>query len=233
MALNPKVLVVGCLVVAVACAGLVGCGRKSEPLPEASGPTPSTRGESDPVTCVFESDSDLEFVARFQGQKAWVFLPAGTLVLDQVPAASGSRYSDGTLTLWTQGEEATLIRADQPDVNLRNNRNRAVWEHAKLNGVEFRAVGNEPGWVLEIWGYGRVLFVGDYGQTQYEFELPAPEIDKEARRTIYECAGREHELTIVITGTPCQDTMADQEYESTVMLTLNGKNFYGCGRALH
>lgn len=35
-------------------------------------------------------------------------------------------------------------------VHCKNNRAEAIWEDAKLRGVDFRAVGNEPGWHLEL-----------------------------------------------------------------------------------
>jgi len=35
-------------------------------------------------------------------------------------------------------------------LNCRNNRAMAICVDAKLRGVDFRAVGNEPGWNLEI-----------------------------------------------------------------------------------
>ena len=50
----------------------------------------------------------------------------------------------------------------------------AVWEDARIRGVDYRAVGNEPGWHLEIVENGRTVFVGDYGATQLEFATPVP-----------------------------------------------------------
>lgn len=233
MALNQKLLRIVGLLLAGLAVGLTACGKKSDPSPGTSDQAPATEVAAEPVTCVYESDTGLEFVARFQGPEAWVFLSTGTLQLKQTPAASGSRYSDGSVTLWAQGEEATLTRPNQPDIVLRNNRRRAVWEHAKLNGVDFRAVGNEPGWVLEIRGDGIVVFLGDYGQSRYEFDRPEPETDVTGKKTTYHCSSRKNEMTILLTGTACWDTMADQGYETTVLVILNGKDYRGCGRALH
>lgn len=45
-----------------------------------------------------------------------------------------------------------------------------VWEKAKENGIQFRAVGNEPGWLIEIREDEKVRFVNDYGN----LEVKAP-----------------------------------------------------------
>ncbi len=39
----------------------------------------------------------------------------------------------------------------------------SVWHRAKLRGVAFRAIGQEPGWLLEITNGTEILLVTDYG----------------------------------------------------------------------
>jgi hypothetical protein len=43
----------------------------------------------------------------------------------------------------------------------------------------------------------------------------------------------EHQAVIRIEGRACGDTMSDETFESTVTVTLDGKKYRGCGRALH
>ena len=38
-----------------------------------------------------------------------------------------------------------------------------VWHEAKLRGVLFRAIGQEPGWLLEITDGSEILLVTGYG----------------------------------------------------------------------
>ena len=185
------------------------------------------------TTAVFEGTDGLEFVTSFRNDEAWVFLPEGTLQLKKVQAASGAKYSNGKVTLWTKGEEATLMREGQPDVTVHNNPGRAVWEHAKLTGADFRAVGNEPGWVLALWGDDRIVFAGDYGQSVVEFTRPEPVTDQQARTTTYTCKNQEHQLVVLLSGSPCTDSMSGESFETTVTVTLDGKEYHGCGRALH
>jgi putative lipoprotein len=58
---------------------------------------------------VFAYDCDgLAFRAEVAGERALVFLPGRTVALAHVPSASGAKYSDGNVTFWSKGEEASL-----------------------------------------------------------------------------------------------------------------------------
>ncbi len=45
------------------------------------------------------------------------------------------------------------------------------WHAAKLRGVAFRAIGQEPGWLLEIKNGEEILIVTDYGKNKNSFPL--------------------------------------------------------------
>ena len=55
----------------------------------------------------------IEVVFDNDARTATVTLPDGTLELPQVEAASGARYSDGTTTFWTKGDEAFVQVNDE------------------------------------------------------------------------------------------------------------------------
>jgi putative lipoprotein len=188
---------------------------------------------SGPQTYVYECEDNYRFPVRIEGRKAWLFLPGNTVSLPSVPAGSGAKYSDGRMFFWSKGETALLEGFAGGRRSCRNNRFLAIWEHAKLNGVDFRAVGNEPGWHLELTGGGKLLFVSDYGQSRYEFNTPEPVSDAGARTTTYRVQNHEHTLVVRITGQACRDTMRGDSFESTVTVTLDGRIHNGCGKALH
>ena len=58
-----------------------------------------------------------------------------------------------------------------------------VWQKAKLRGVSFRAIGQEPGWLLEITNGKEILLVTDYGQNRVSLPYVEPVVDQAARRT--------------------------------------------------
>ena len=110
---------------------------------------------------------------------------------------------------------------------------RAVWEDAKLRGVDFRALGNEPGWYVEIDDGARITLVTDYGETRVETPAPVPDVGPRASRTTYAVQTEAHDLIITIEGRACQDNMSGEAFPSTVVVTLDGRRYQGCGRALH
>jgi uncharacterized membrane protein len=187
----------------------------------------------DAVTAVYECPGGGGFVARIQGDTAWLFLPGNTVAATHVPAASGAKYTDGEATYWSHGDEASIEAPGFEAGECRNNRRAAIWEHAKLNGVDFRAVGNEPGWHLEIRRGRSIVFVTDYGQARYEFPAPELDEDRDRARAVYRTGDGDHELVVQLEGRRCLDTMADDEYETTVTVTLDGHEVRGCGRPLH
>ena len=105
-----------------------------------------------------------------------------------------------------------------------------VWHAAKLRGVAFRAVGQEPGWLLEITNGEEILLVTDYGSTRTSMPYVEPVVYQEERHTQYVLG--EYNTTIEIRGEQCTDTMSGESFEVSVTLFLEDKELHGCGRAL-
>jgi membrane-bound inhibitor of C-type lysozyme/uncharacterized membrane protein len=225
--------IVSCIMLCVLIV-VVGCADREERQEQPESEQAPTTDQAEPQTFVFECGEGYSFVARIEGERIWLFLPDKTIPLPHVPAASGTKYSDGVTVFWSKGEEARLeMEGEEPRI-CTNNRAKAIWEHAKLNGVDFRAVGNEPGWHLEISsGLENIVFVTDYGKSGYEFPFAKPLVDDEAGRTVYRTSSGERELTIVLEGDGCYDTMSGEEFETTVTVVLDGTEYRGCGRTLH
>lgn len=188
-----------------------------------------------PATFFFECE-DLDFTARHDQRGIFLFLPGRTLLLPETPSASGAKYTDGETTFWSKGEEALLEADGKTYASCRNNRRRAVWEDAKLNGVDFRAVGNEPGWYLEIYDKGtpeKIDFVADYGQVYYTFPSVQQETQETHERKRYLARMGGHRLEVTLEKGPCLDDMSGEAFETAVTVKLNNRSYRGCGRALH
>lgn len=104
-----------------------------------------------------------------------------------------------------------------------------VWHKAKLRGVAFRAIGQEPGWLLEITNGEEILLVTDYGNNKKSYPYVEPQEDQAARRTVFEVNDN---ISVLIEGRPCSDTMSGESFEVTVTVTQGEKLLQGCGRAL-
>jgi uncharacterized membrane protein len=114
---------------------------------------------------------------------------------------------------------------------------RDPWREAEARGLEFRAVGQEPGWYLEIDSRPSLLLVYDYGARRIE-------------RAVTRATGPGGEITyraaessdVVVTVEPrgCSDVMSGQPFPSAVVVTIAAasatenepRELRGCGRAL-
>ncbi len=114
--------------------------------------------------------------------------------------------------------------------DCRLNPSRAPWEDARRRGVEFRAVGNEPGWHLEVRAEENLLFVGDYGTTRLLFDKP--ETTEEGDLRHYRAEANGESIDVTVSETLCVDTMKGEQFPYTVLVQVNGRSFSGCGRAL-
>jgi uncharacterized membrane protein/membrane-bound inhibitor of C-type lysozyme len=226
MKLRNPVIFVCCLVTSLACS-------KAESPPTIEDNTPA-------ITSVFNcpaKDKAITFIVRTMNADLALWLPAEFdrpyLLLEQVPAASGAKYETGDVMVWLHGQEAMLAvdgityKACQRDAYA------SVWEHAKLDGVDFRATGNEPGWMLEIRNRHSLLLDYDYGESRIETKLAGPVEESTKQRTIFSANVDGQALTIEIYATECTDSMSGFEFESTVVVNIGGRILHGCGRALH
>ena len=203
--------------------GIEACGT-GQP---AAAPEPPAAAAT--ATYVFVCDEQTAYTVRVSGAKAWVFHPRGTLMLSAVLTRQGTKYSDGSFELWIDGQQAQFGESGGELQQCRNDRRRAVWEKAKLDGADFRAVGNEPGWNLEILEGSRIVLIADYGASRVERSLPQPMIDQGARTTRWDAG----ELIVEVIGRPCRDSMSGELFEATVVVTWGKQTLKGCGRALH
>jgi len=182
-------------------------------------------------TFVYECSNNKTFTIEIKEDKAWLFTQDISQPLLHVTSASGTKYEASGLMFWSHGYEAMLDTPSNTYRKCTNNRYKAVWEDAKLRGNDFRALGNEPGWYLEIAESGKkTLLVTDYGNEKYELQLPKPFTSQSQRSTRYRIKGF---LDILIEDKKCLDSMSGHKFESRVTVKINGKTYKGCGKALH
>ncbi len=184
-------------------------------------------------TYVYECSGGYNFIARVENENVWLFLPNQTIKLPHVVSGSGAKYSEGDKLFWNKGEEALLELADEKHKGCINNHAKAIWEDAKLNGWDFRAVGNEPGWHILISRKNRIVFISNYEKIINTFTTPEPLINQTDRTATYLARENGHVLELILKGTKCLDSMNDESFETTVTVILDGKTFNGCGRSLH
>ncbi|MFN3596969.1 MAG: COG3650 family protein [Rubricoccaceae bacterium] len=134
----------------------------------------------------------------------------------QAPTAAESARS---------AESAVTASADGPEGAA------SPWEAARARGVAFRAVGQEPGWVLEVYNDSLVVLEADYGTDRLAMPIRATLVTGNEFSFDGRPDGRM--LSVVAVEAPCRDTMSGEAYPATVTVRLDGeRSLQGCGRAL-
>lgn len=178
----------------------------------------------------YNCSDNYHFVAEIQEETAWLFLPAKTVEAKREESASGLKYRVDDIVYWSKGAEAAL-EIGKKKYRCKNDGIAATFERAKLNGVAFRAIGNEPGWILEITSDKEVWFLTNLGQDKTHFEVTESFSDYSS--TEYKMYSKNNTLHVRIENQRCQDTMVERVYESTVYINFDGVNMKGCGKALY
>ena len=122
----------------------------------------------------------------------------------------------------------TLIEVD---------RDRAL---APWNGVffelardrDFRAVGQEPGWQLEIRMGSEMRFTYDYGKGSAVTPAARAQLDAKTGTRTFHAETEANDLRVEVVPVACEDSMSGKPYRATVTVTLNDRSFRGCGEPL-
>lgn len=99
---------------------------------------------------------------------------------------------------------------------------------APPRAAAYRALGQEPGWSLEIAG-GRLIYLGDYGTVR--IEMRAPEARPAFNGHRYEAREGGRSLTVDVTHRLCHDGMSGRAFADTVLVIADGREVRGCGGA--
>nr|WP_102136348.1 YbaY family lipoprotein [Marinobacterium profundum] len=180
-------------------------------------------------TYVYEC-GELDAVVHTEPGRLTLLAQGSESRLEQVPSASGVRYEGEGRLFWTQGEAALLEIDGQRYGGCRSNAAKAPWADAAYRGVDFRALGNEPGWLLEVDEGKDLRLVTDYGERSLYLPAPAPRFEGGIVR--YSIRTKTHDVELNIEPRACQDSMSGAAFEARVRLQLDGQEYLGCGRYL-
>jgi hypothetical protein len=131
------------------------------------------------------------------------------------------------------GQTADITIKGKIMVNCKNNPRAAAWEGAKLRGVSYRAIGQEPPWLLEIDHETGFLLVTGYGEKKQQFPYVEPVTDPAQRTSSYTSGANGEGIAITIQGRDCRDSMSGEVFSSQVEINWREQTLRGCGKALH
>ncbi len=205
----------------VIAAALAACAPVGDRAPEVA---------AEPSTVVYQCDG-MQVMAAFNGPAATLWLPDGTHLLTATPAASGVRYEGDGLLFWTKGQTSALL--DRPgEVSVVCEPGPPPsWRGVVEAGATFRAIGQEPGWLLDLYPDGRLHLRADYGTLQVYAPVPEPRVEGDTM-TYETRTDSNAPLRVEIIDQPCRDGMSGHPFPKTVRVTLDGTSWQGCGMAL-
>lgn len=160
----------------------------------------------------------------------------GTRAAGRSVGRSVGRDTAGAVTLRQQGDVATLAGDALPARTCRAQRAATPWDEARLLGADYRAVGQEPGWWVEVDEGRRIQFVGDYGSTRVALPTPPAATESAAggvNRTTWRARGAARALVVDVVRQPCRDAMSGEPSPTTAVVQLDGREYRGCGRWLN
>ena len=153
-----------------------------------------------------------------------------TLALPHVESLTGARFADAAGNAFMQLEDhAKFILAGDDSRDCTISDRVSPWSDAAARGIGFRAVGNEPGWFVEV-GKGESPSLHatlDYGDREVIVAKVQPAglgfTGKTADGTT---------VVLEIQRTRCQDGMSGEAFEATSQLLVGDKTYRGCGAFL-
>jgi putative lipoprotein len=206
---------------------LTGCGSSASPPKETAPQTAPAAPSKPPIVARFDCDT-LALTATFHEDRVVIEVPEQrAMTLPHTLSASGARYSNGTDTFWNQGREATFEHHGRTEMCRER---REPWQEAADRGVDFRAIGQEPGWFLEIDNEKQIRLVYDYA----EHQLVAPVVSPATKgsRVFYDMMVESQRVLITIEETPCNDAMSGEAFPRSVAVTIGTRTLRGCGREI-
>ena len=97
---------------------------------------------------------------------------------------------------------------------------------------DFRGLGQEPGWQLEIRKGADMRFTYDYGKGTAVVPASRAVVDSSSGKQTYHAVTEGNDLRIEIAPVKCSDAMSGKPFSATVTVTLNERSFRGCGEEL-
>lgn len=194
--------------------------------------TPAANAGDDTGEPVVYQCGQARVEAQYREAAVTLTLPDTRLSLPQAVAASGARYEIPGTQWWTKGSEATLerngVRTDCAEVDASS-----PWTEARERGVGYRAIGQEPGWIVEVYRGEKPRLTAqlDYGTRTLSYASAEP--FTEPGGTVGFRAGEGVDaLELRIAREPCSDVMNGEAFDTRATLVTAGATFAGCGRYL-
>jgi len=156
----------------------------------------------------------------------------GTRRLDQAISASGAKYADAVATFWIKGSTATLERQGTAPVQCKERRAASLREDARVRGVVYRAMGNEPGWVLEVGPAARLSWITNFGSETHAYDTSQESAESGGPGRVFTAGEGDQAIRITVRPERCVDD-GEVEFDHSATVEFGGSTLRGCGTRLN
>jgi membrane-bound inhibitor of C-type lysozyme/uncharacterized membrane protein len=174
---------------------------------------------------------ELAVTVRPGADELILVLPERSITLPQVEAASGAKYEYGDVVFWGKGINTAMLILGDEVIECLLDRRETPWVDAAARGAVFRAIGQEPGWHLEIHAE-RIVLVHGYGDARAVVPNPGALVDPAQPLRRWRAVTEAHVLAVTVEDRPCTDVMSGDVLPAVVTVELDDSRFTGCGRDL-
>ncbi|GAA5074652.1 YbaY family lipoprotein [Lysobacter panacisoli] len=154
------------------------------------------------------------------------------LSLPLARSASGARYADDAGNeFWTKGASGTLTLAGEDKRECTQADGPSPWDAARERGVAFRAVGNEPGWLVEVGSGDSPSLHAELDYGSRKIDIATVQRDKDGLRYSGQTANGT-KIELAVERKRCEDPMSGASFDASAQLQAGGKTYRGCGAFL-
>ncbi len=188
------------------------------------------------ISRVFQC-GDFVFGTRTGIGEIALYLPEEVMVLSQIRSASGVRYQDGDTLFWMKQDQAMLSYQGTFYRQCLRNTEREARDPIERRPVDFRAVGQQPTWLMEVVSGHNLNLITEYGQKRVQiFE---PEMKQESGKIIFRGKDDKNRVSASVRQSQCQLKALEENvatppkiWSQKVSVWWNGQHYEGCGEFL-
>ncbi len=106
------------------------------------------------------------------------------------------------------------------------------WAKARAEGVVFRALGNEPGWLIEVNQDESIKFINHYGEMEIKVPVNDIWVGPDGEDKIYYVENEVIPFQLIIIKKNYQDTMSGEVFPYQARVIFPEKSYTGGGKIL-
>lgn len=174
-----------------------------------------------------------DLIAAFPDDYLRLWSRQGHYQLERAVVASGARYVKDDLTFWNKGDQA-MVESDNGRLECQQDTRRQTLTRADHPRSIFHALGNEPGWTLDLARDApRMTLVSDYGEQRRSLDYRVVDLSNGRQASVTLRSGDAAEsVTVHLEARACFDAMSGKPYPVRVKVETPESILQGCGQGI-